>query len=343
MKKKTLILVSLMLFFMAVSSAAAFDDGVDITNATDPIRVEGNTLDDVSDAIEAADGDSIIELEGTYIANTSRDVTIEKSLTVRGSENGAEIDLDGSFHQFNIGSFSNQSKDVTFMNLKFKNSGGVALTFKIAPNSNITFINCAFESANPGFIRNDDWTGGNVNIINSSVSNMNMKMMQSEPKFESFNIFGSRFTDITADGIIDGMMMETEINVCDSHFENLVNGFLFYTTRSNFINNTFVNVEKRALSSISTESNISRNTFRNSHGTMGDYKVYVIAVDALTFENNTLDDLDVGCYVSSKNGLNLLGFKVSDIGARSWISSENLIIDASDFKNAEFTYEASGL
>ena len=150
---KKFILFAFILLLFAGNVVAADTDGSNSTE--DVVTVEGNDFNSIDNVVGNLGENSIVELNGTYNQEGWR-INIDKSITLRGSQNGAILDMTGGYYSaLNI-----YDSNVTLINLKFVNAAW-SNNMITSSNSNLTVINCTFENIGYYAI---DFTGNSLRI-----------------------------------------------------------------------------------------------------------------------------------------------------------------------------------
>lgn len=151
MNRKCVFIVMLIIFISCMGFASASDSSD--TNCT---------FEDIQTKVDAAIENSVIELDEKY--SGEKEITVSKSLTIQGKDNGTTLNGKNATRAFNVG-----KADVTFKNLIFKdcvsNKGGAVYS-----QGNLIFINCTFidnSAVNGGAI----YSHGNLTIKKTSFIN----------------------------------------------------------------------------------------------------------------------------------------------------------------------------
>jgi len=167
MNRKIIGLLSLFIIILTMSVVCA-EENQTSDNLTSSISVSGDSFEDVQYAVKCATSNDVIELEGYYHGNRNP-INIDKSVTIKGSDNGATLDAKKLSNVFVI-----KANNVTLKDLTIKNSYGSAILNEYnSKKFDLTIINCSFINNN----EKDDGgaifhaNNGAITIINSTFEN----------------------------------------------------------------------------------------------------------------------------------------------------------------------------
>ncbi|WP_405305827.1 hypothetical protein [Methanobrevibacter sp.] len=249
---------------------SASDDGASFTQASDDVELtatvkpSGNTFADIQTAVDKANGNDVIELDGTY-TSSGKTIAVKKSLTFNGV-NGATLDakkLSGIFHITK--KVTVNFNNITFINAKdgaiFADSDGYVE--KVLVKVNID--GCSFKD------NYKDWNGaaieaftfGLCKITNSNFTNNYVaepgKNVKGPDSYGgaicayNLEIVNCSFINNHAQRYAGAIKVEGSANITDCFFKgNYANaGGAIYGNRLNMVNTIFESNYLKSFSGLS--------------------------------------------------------------------------------------------
>jgi hypothetical protein len=190
MYKKIFILICILVLFLGISAAAA---------GNQTIEVNGTSVDDIRDAVETADYNSTIELNGEYDCGSHNYISVEnKTLTFKSGKTPAK------FTNLSAQCMDIYDSNITFKDLTFTEGWKRAISIT---GGNLNIINCTFENI----------TSVQVYGICDSLSVVDCKFSGSYSgigiESNRTNISNCQFRDIEFE-IVDCISADTYISNC---------------------------------------------------------------------------------------------------------------------------------
>ena len=167
--KRNFTLISILfVLFLGLSTVYAMDNVTyDNMTAADNI-VDEKTFDSIQTTIDNSNESDIIVLDGTYVGSGSA-ITVNKSLTIRGTGDGAKLDAQSKSQILKI-----TANNVVLDNLIFV-SGTTHKSFDVesggaieSTGDNLEIISCSFKSNSADYGGAVVSTGSGVSIVNST-------------------------------------------------------------------------------------------------------------------------------------------------------------------------------
>lgn len=325
------------------------------------IQAEGETFEDIQNAILIADENCIIKLNGTYLG-TGNYIYINKNLTLEGEN--AVLDAKG------LSGIIVSENEITLKNIIFKNSNMKEAVY-IEGNANL--VNCTFESNKIRAIRCvNDQESGNVNIRDSIFKNNYMVLDSTGMNLIIENsTFSSNKVTQWSDAVFkisDAKNHPSKVSISNSSFisnSGLESVFYFALTNSassNIFNNCLFNKNKvdesgviylykgiltikdsvfgnntRVISTYVPNEYGNKNKLTVQNTTFDSNGKYVLdndgncSIDSCTFKNNKNDlinnynilSIKNSKFLNNKGAVNHFGYDVMKITNSTFTNSSN--------------------
>ncbi|MBZ9570266.1 hypothetical protein KQY27_01725 [Methanobrevibacter sp. TMH8] len=268
MRRFTIFTIMALLFVLSLSIVSAANNTI---NPTTSGGIDQGIVD-------TGDGDTLFLENGTYNKSTDRGITINKNITIQGSDSPENTIIDAQ-NLNNIFTTANGLK-ITFINITFTNgfkfTGGAIYNNQ----SQLTFINCIFTNntatSSGGAIYNNG--GANMSVTNSSFTNNDANSYGGAIYSDggaNMSVTNSSFTNNT--GGFGGAIANTGDNmfVANSSFQDNYGNFIgggilndgvnFTVINSSFTNNTG---DGGAIDNDGDNMSVINSTFTHNNGTI---------------------------------------------------------------------------
>ena len=159
MKRVILCLSVFLLLFLTLSSVQAED--VNITDISSQNPVNEKTFDAIQNTIDSSNDKDTILLEGTYMGS-GKAITVNKSVTIKGTTNGATLFARSSSQILDIQADNVILENILFSSGYTKNEGGAIYS----AGSNLIINKCNFTSNSADYGGAILSTGDNTSIRN---------------------------------------------------------------------------------------------------------------------------------------------------------------------------------
>ena len=249
---------------MGVSFAADVNstDSLHVDDSQDALTVDGDSFKDVQDAVNDADENSILYLNGnTYIGNGTQ-ITVSKSITIDGaSENGGQRATLNANHSSRV--FYSYGANVILKNLILENGYNAYGALVSYGNGNLTLINCAIKDVN--FITNSDFYGFLYSGSNSKLTLRNVDIFNNTINTYLKNVYGGGIYVRT-----NSYVLLENVNFYNNIIRsNSVNGGLIYGETRSKVDSSNIKCYNNSIISVSTYGGLiysgTRSTVDSSH------------------------------------------------------------------------------
>lgn len=306
-----------------IEEVSQSQDDVDVVGKT--IKTPGTTFSDIRSKIDTANDGDIISLTKTkYSSDDTGSIVIDKSITIQSSSK-TQVVLDGK----NSNQIISAYKDITFVNICFKNSKD----FAINAYSSCTLKNCSFVNNQGGLYALSS------NLPKVMVENCIFKSNTDQAIFAQgvdLTVENSQFIKNTLKGNIgtSGAAIyssSSNVNVKSSNFTGNValsgGGAIYFSSGDNRIsiyNSIFMNNEAEYGSAIScwSSSVLENNIFINNKGDDDIENIGYFPYENHLFINNVIAN-DLGEY-HAKMFINQLGNNLGDLVEVKLLDENNL-------------------